>query len=163
MANRDEENYERACDKTGKARGKQSMYRHRMITLLAAAAFFIVPHIEAGALDTLQGITPPTLKPTLPSVQTPVVKPSIQTPAVKITSVGVVKKQGMTSYMYGTHALVNENGRTLYALKSDRINLDPYVGRRVTVSGELIKGYPVENGPNYLNVESLRDEGSGPP
>jgi hypothetical protein len=125
-----------------------------MITLLAAAAFFIVPHIEAGALDTLQGITPPTLKPTLPSVQTP---------AVKITSMGIIKKQGMTSYMYGTHVLVNENGRTLYALKSDRINLDPYVGRKVTVSGELIKGYPVENGPNYLNVESLRDEGSGPP
>lgn len=154
MANRDEENYERACDKTGKARGKQSMCRHRMITLLAAAAFFIVPHIEAGALDTLQGITPPTLKPTLPSVQTP---------AVKITSMGIIKKQGMTSYMYGTHVLVNENGRTLYALKSDRINLDPYVGRKVTVSGESIKGYPVENGPNYLNVESLRDEGSGPP
>jgi len=148
MANRDEGNYERACDKTGKARGKQSMCRHRMITLLAAAAFFIVPHIEAGALDTLQGITPPTLKPTLPSVQTP---------AVKITSMGIIKKQGMTSYMYGTHVLVNENGRTLYALKSDRINLDPYVGRKVTVSGELVHGYPVENGPNYLHVDSVRE------
>jgi hypothetical protein len=153
-ANRDEENYERACDKTGKARGKQFICRHRMITLLAATAFFVVPHIEAGALDTLQGITPPTLKPTLPSVQTP---------AVKVTSAGIIKKQGVTSYMYGTHVLVNENGRTLYALKSDRINLDPYVGRKVTVYGELMKGYPVENGPNYLNVGSLRDQGSGPP
>jgi hypothetical protein len=134
-----------------------------MITLFAAAAFFVVSHIEAGALDTMQGITPPTLKPTLPSVQTPVVKPSVQTPAVKVTSVGIIKQQGMTSYMYGTHVLVNENGRTLYALKSGRINLDPYVGRKVTVSGELINGYPVENGPNYLNVGSLRDEGSGSP
>jgi len=71
--------------------------------------------------------------------------------------VGIVKKQGMTSYMYGTHVLVNENGRTLHALKSDRINLDSYVGKKVTVSGELVPGYPVENGPNYLHVGSVRE------
>ena len=132
------------------------MWRLRAIMFFAAAAFFVLPHIEAGALDTLQGITPPTLKSTLPSVQTPVVKPGVQAPAL-ITSVGIVKKQGMTSYMYGTHVLVNENGRTLYALKSDRINLDSYVGKKVTVSGELVPGYPVENGPNYLSVGSVRE------
>ncbi len=141
------------------------MWHHRAITFLAAAAFFVVPAFGASALDTLQGITPPTLKGTLPSVQTPVVKPNAQAPAIKpsaqapaiVTSIGIIKKQGMTSYMYGTHVLVNENGRTLYALKSDRIGLDSYVGKKVAVSGELIPGYPVENGPNYLNVGSVRE------
>jgi hypothetical protein len=141
------------------------MVRRRMIMLLAAAALFVVlPHIEAGALDPLQYTTPPSLTSTLPSVQTPVVKPSGQTPApgaqtpsVRVTSSGIIKKQEMTSYMYGTHALVNRDGRTLYALKSDRIDLDAYVGRKVTVSGELVHGYPVENGPNYLHVDSVRE------
>ena len=132
------------------------MWHHRAITFFAAAAFFVVPTFGASALDTLQGITPPTLKGTLPSVQTPVVKPNAQAPVV-VTSTGIIKKQGMTSYMYGTHVLVNENGRTLYALKSDRIGLDLYVGKKVVVSGELIPGYPVENGPNYLNVGSVRE------
>ena len=121
MTNKDEENYKRAFDETGKAKGRRSMVRRRMMTLLAAAAFFVVwPHIEAGALDPLQYTTPPSLTSTLPSVQTPVVKPSGQTPApgaqtpsVRVTSSGIIKKQEMTSYMYGTHALVNRDGRTL--------------------------------------------------
>ena len=54
------------------------MWHHRAIMFLSVAAFFLVPHIDALALDTLQGITPPTLKSTLPSVQTPVVKPGVQ-------------------------------------------------------------------------------------
>lgn len=58
--------------------------------------------------------------------------------------------------MYGTHVLVDGNGRILYALKSNRLDLDRYVGKEVTVSGELIGGYPVEGGPEYMNVDKLR-------
>ena len=108
--------------------------------------FSLIPFFSAQALDPLKGIQPPTLKPTIPT---------FQVPAVRAKSVGIIRKQGTTSYMYGTHILVDDDGRTLYALKSDRIKLDPYVGRKVTVSGELIKGYPVEGGPTYLNVDSV--------
>ncbi len=72
-----------------------------------------------------------------------------------VTAAGTVKKQGMTTYMYGTHILQDDAGQTLYALKSDTINLDNYVDKKVTVRGDLIKGYPVDGGPEYLNVKSV--------
>ncbi len=72
-----------------------------------------------------------------------------------ITSVGIIKKQGITTYMYGTHVLLNDNGKTLYAIKSVNIDLDKYIDQKVTVKGDLIEGYPVEGGPNYLNVKSI--------
>ncbi|MGB7910734.1 MAG: hypothetical protein WCF59_00760 [Desulfobaccales bacterium] len=71
----------------------------------------------------------------------------------QITSAGIIKKQGITTYMYGTHVLVNNSGKTLYALKSDNVNLDKYIDRKVTIKGNLIGGYPVEGGPDYLNVQ----------
>jgi len=60
--------------------------------------------------------------------------------------------------MYGTHVLVNSNGATLYALKSDTFKLDLYIGRSVTVSGELLEGYPVSGGPEYMNVDKIVGE-----
>ena len=72
-----------------------------------------------------------------------------------ITSIGIIKKQGITTYMYGTHVLLNGNRTILYALKSDNINLDKYIDQKVTVKGDLIYGYPVDGGPNYLNVKSI--------
>ncbi|MBF0506807.1 MAG: hypothetical protein HQL09_08220 [Nitrospirae bacterium] len=72
-----------------------------------------------------------------------------------VVSVGIVKKQGITTYMYGTHVLMDDNGKTLYALKSDHINLDKYIDKKVTVKGDLTEGYPVDFGPNYLNVKSI--------
>ncbi len=70
-----------------------------------------------------------------------------------VSAVGIIKKQGITFYMYGTHVLVNDNGQTLYALKSNTINLDNYIDQRVTVSGDLVSGYPVDFGPDYLDVK----------
>jgi hypothetical protein len=40
-----------------------------------------------------------------------------------VTAIGIIKKQGLTTYMYGTHILEDDNGKTLYALKSDSIKL----------------------------------------
>ena len=71
----------------------------------------------------------------------------------RVTAVGTIHRSGFTTYMYGTHVLKADTGHTLYALKSDTINLDDYVGKKgVTVKGSLISGYPVEGGPDYLNV-----------
>ena len=73
----------------------------------------------------------------------------------RVTATGIVRPQGVTSYMYGTHVLVSDSGRTLYALKSNSINLDDYIGKKVTVSGAPVSGYPIEGGPDYIDVGSI--------
>jgi hypothetical protein len=75
--------------------------------------------------------------------------------AGEITATGFLKKQGITTYMYGTHVLLDDSGRTLYALRSDTIDLNKYINRQVRVRGYLVQGYPLESGPNYLNVKSI--------
>ena len=73
-----------------------------------------------------------------------------------VTATGTIKSAGITTYMYGTHILVDANGKTLYALKSDKIDLDEYADvTDVTVKGNLISGYPVEGGPEYLDVKKV--------
>jgi hypothetical protein len=73
-----------------------------------------------------------------------------------VTAVGTIQKSGFTTYMYGTHILRDNNGQILYALKSDNINLDGYVDiKNITVKGSLIRGYPVEGGPEYLDVKKI--------
>jgi hypothetical protein len=62
----------------------------------------------------------------------------------------------MTTYLYGTHRLVNESGKTIFALKSDTIGLDNYIDKKVTITGDLVPGYPVDGGPEYLQVKSIQ-------
>lgn len=73
----------------------------------------------------------------------------------EITASGTLKERGITTYMYGTHILLDDHGQTLYALSSDNIDLNNYIGRKVTVKGNLVKGYPVDSGPNYLHVRFI--------
>jgi hypothetical protein len=73
----------------------------------------------------------------------------------EITATGFIIKQGITTYMYGTHVLLDDNGRTLYALRSDNIDLSNYINRKVTIRGYLVNGYPIDAGPNYLNVKFI--------
>ena len=75
--------------------------------------------------------------------------------AGEVTATGFIKKQGITTYMYGTHVLLDEKGQTLYALRSDNIDLNKYINRKVTVKGYLVKSYPIDSGPNYLNVKFI--------
>jgi len=79
-----------------------------------------------------------------------------------VTAVGTIREQGITGYMYGTHILIDDTGHTLYALTSDTINLDNYIDKKVTVKGDLVNGYPVEGGPDYLNVKSIKSSDSTP-
>lgn len=48
------------------------------------------------------------------------------------TATGVPRKQSITSYQYGTHFITDERSRTGYVLWSGQLNLDRYVGERVT-------------------------------
>lgn len=66
--------------------------------------------------------------------------------------IGTIQKQGITTYQYGTHVLLDDSGQTSYALKSDKLNLDDYVNKLVEVKGHLVKDYPVDGGPEYLDV-----------
>jgi hypothetical protein len=66
---------------------------------------------------------------------------------------GVIQPQGLSTYMYGTHVLVDAQGHTLYALRgADAALLDRHVGERVRVLGTLVPGYPVDGGPVLLHV-----------
>lgn len=73
----------------------------------------------------------------------------------EVTATGFIKKRGITTYMYGTHVLLDDNGRTLYALRSDSIDLNKYINRKVTIRGSLVNGYPIDLGPNYLTVKLI--------
>lgn len=63
---------------------------------------------------------------------------------------GLIKKQGLTNYQYGSHTL--EVKDVLFAIKSNTINLDNYRGKVITVIAKPISGYPINAGPKYLEV-----------
>ena len=69
---------------------------------------------------------------------------------------GVIKVQGTTTYQYGTHVLTNEIGQTLFALQSDKIKLDDYVGENVEISGSKVDGYPIDGGPDLIKVSRIK-------
>lgn len=68
---------------------------------------------------------------------------------INVEVVGTIQQQGITTYQYGTHVI------TGYALRSSNIDLDNYIGQTVTVIGHLVEGYPIEGGPDYIEVEEI--------
>lgn len=71
----------------------------------------------------------------------------------KMDGGGTIKEQGITTYMYGTHSI--EIKGTTYAIKSSTINLDDYLDQYVTIHAEKVIGYPVDGGPELLEVISV--------
>jgi hypothetical protein len=67
---------------------------------------------------------------------------------------GTIESQGITSYQYGTHILNTED--EFYALKSEILDLDEFVGEEVTITGSKIEGYPVDGGPNFILVTQVK-------
>ncbi|MGO4876993.1 hypothetical protein ACEN2P_10370 [Pedobacter psychrotolerans] len=74
--------------------------------------------------------------------------------ANRATATGTIEKIGVTTFQYGTHLLTTAN--KTYALKSGSINLDQYMNRKVTVKGNKVKGYPVDSGPELLDVTLIK-------
>jgi uncharacterized protein YceK len=66
---------------------------------------------------------------------------------------GKIEKLEVSSFQYGTHTL--KQGEKLFALKSDKVNLDDYLNKEVRLKGIKVTGYPVENGPDYIDVEEI--------
>ena len=80
-------------------------------------------------------------------------------PDVEVT--GVIERPEITTYMYGSHAVVDEASGERYALRSEEQEglLDDSTGRRATVSGSLAPGYEngaVEGGPPLVEVDRVR-------
>ena len=65
---------------------------------------------------------------------------------------GYIKKAGITSFNYGTHVLVSDKGKILYALESRLIELSDFTKGEITLTGKLKSEYPVDDGPEFLIV-----------
>ena len=78
---------------------------------------------------------------------------NIQETGIEVT--GIVEEQGITSYQYGTHTLTND--KNYFAIKSDSFDLNTYLNKEVTVRAYKIEGYPVDGGPEYLNVVEIKE------
>jgi hypothetical protein len=72
-----------------------------------------------------------------------------------VTVFGQIEPAGITSWMYGTHVLRGNDGKLLYALRGEDVELGRYEGRRVRLRGYLAEGYPVDGGPPYLWVREV--------
>jgi hypothetical protein len=71
---------------------------------------------------------------------------------------GMLERQGITTYQYGTHIVSDEASGAFYALSSDVLDLDSYVGQRVTIYGIPAPGYgsgQVEGGPPLVYVTGV--------
>lgn len=78
---------------------------------------------------------------------------------------GKLIKPEAVAYGYGTHALVGEESGTIYALRSELVNLDRHVGAQVTVSGTKVPEYEggaVEDGPSLIEVSGVEIGTQGP-
>lgn len=66
---------------------------------------------------------------------------------------GKIEKLGMSTFQYGTHVL--KSGEKTYALKSDKVNLDGFVEKEVSLKGTKVDGYPIESGPDLIEVQEV--------
>ena len=70
-----------------------------------------------------------------------------------LTATGMLERQGYTTYMYGTHILKADAGKW-FVLESTTLNLDPFVGNRVTITA-INTHYHAEIGPEMYNVSAI--------
>ncbi|WP_293783070.1 hypothetical protein [uncultured Pedobacter sp.] len=71
-----------------------------------------------------------------------------------VTASGTIQKLGMSTFQYGTHLL--KAGNKTYALKSATVNLDTYLDKKVTVKGKKVEGYPIDGGPELVDVTLVK-------
>ncbi len=79
---------------------------------------------------------------------------------VLVVATGMLEAPEVTTYQYGTHAITDEASDARYALGSDSVDLDAYVGRRVTVWGAVVPGTEdgqIEGGPPLLDVARVEE------
>ncbi|PWS28522.1 hypothetical protein DHW03_01295 [Pedobacter yonginense] len=70
-----------------------------------------------------------------------------------ITLSGSIQKLSISTYQYGTHT-ISSSGKP-YALKSSSVILDTYLDKQVTLKGTKVAGYPVDGGPELIEVSEV--------
>lgn len=68
---------------------------------------------------------------------------------------GIIEPAWMTTWQYGTHTISTDD--EFYALRSEKIDLAKYEGKKVTLKGERVEGYPVDNGPVFIDVTEIKE------
>ena len=68
--------------------------------------------------------------------------------------IGIIKPLGISIYMEGTHILQTGDQKILLEPSDKRIILDDYLGKRVTVSGEVRK--TVEDNMEIMKVGDIK-------
>src|SRR4028118_211282 len=85
-------------------------------------------------------------------------------PTIEVT--GMIEEPEITTYMYGSHAIVDEASGERYALRSEEEGLlSDSKGRRATVSGTLVPDYEngaVEGGPPLIEVDEIQPATGNP-
>lgn len=71
-----------------------------------------------------------------------------------VTLDGKIEKIEMSTFQYGTH-LLKKDGRS-YALRTSTVKLDDFTNKDVIVKGVKVEGYPVENGPELIDVKEIK-------
>lgn len=81
---------------------------------------------------------------------------------------GIISEAGFTYYQYGTHQLKGSaldgnpdslNKKVTFALKSNKVDLNKWIGKDVIITGTKVKGYPVEGGPDFIDVIRVEKNG----
>jgi hypothetical protein len=70
-----------------------------------------------------------------------------------ITLNGKITELGMSTFQYGTH-LISADDKT-YALKSATVKLANFIDKSVTLKGKKVAGYPVDGGPDLIEVSEI--------
>ena len=68
---------------------------------------------------------------------------------------GTIKALEMSSWQYGTHTISNDEH--FYALRSEKVDLKKYEGKQIVITAQHIEGYPVDGGPVFLEVTTIKE------
>ena len=123
--------------------------RESVVTLLFAASVTFVLTGCDKASDG-KGAPPPATTPN--STTPPTSGPTSAATAIEWT--GTLEKQGMSIAMEGTHKLVS-GGKTVVLLKSARVDLSKFEGKKVAVTGA--SSTTVEGNQTIVDVQEISE------
>jgi hypothetical protein len=70
-----------------------------------------------------------------------------------VTLTGTIQEMGMTTFQYGSHKI--KSADKTFALKSSKVQLADFTDKAVTLKGTKVVGYPIEGGPELIEVSSI--------
>jgi hypothetical protein len=65
---------------------------------------------------------------------------------------GTIRRQGITTYQYGEFVLIHPDRHIICAMRDGQVKLAEWVGQYVKIEGSTIPGYPIDGGPEYVEI-----------